>query len=120
MLLSSFAITGNYLNGQTAFKQKIYSIAELNSTLPDTCLVHAYISFISVCPPCPPGMQCKPCIGDHLQLCDDLKNLNKTFRLFTNTPNEFKTRKSYTFKVKLHKGTNAEVYEAELIEVLKK
>jgi hypothetical protein len=34
-------------------------------------MLSGYVARIYLCPPCPAGVSCKPCLGDHLVLSDD-------------------------------------------------
>jgi hypothetical protein len=50
----------------------------------------AYVVEIHKCPPCPPGAQCKPCLGDYIVIADNLDEkdplLIKRLRVFTSKP----------------------------------
>ena len=57
------------------------------------------------CPPCPPQMQCKPCLGDHIVITDNIDEkdpaLIQRLRIFTDKPEQFELKKKYTFTVKV-------------------
>ena len=57
------------------------------------------------CPPCPPGAMCKPCIGNHVVITDNLDEkdpaLSKRLWVFTDKPEQFEVKKQYLFVVKV-------------------
>ena len=57
------------------------------------------------CPPCPAGAMCKPCIGDHIVVTDNLDEkdaaLVKRLKIFTDKPEQFELKKKYIFTVKV-------------------
>ena len=61
---------------QKPMSYPIRHIKELNKTLGDTVRVKAYIVDTYVCPPCPEGAQCKPCMEDHITVTEK-KNTKK-------------------------------------------
>lgn len=62
------------------------------------------------CPPCPRGMMCKPCIGDHVTITDDTgEKVSKQItrlRIFTDKPEQFVLQKEYQFTVKVRGKRN--------------
>ena len=110
--------------GQKMFSQKsrhpnIKSISLLNSQSPDTCIISCITVSTYTCPPCPPGMQCKPCVGDHIMVSDAIGNSKKSLRLFTTKPESYTKGKKYTFLIKLHKTGDTLVNEATLLKEVK-
>jgi len=73
------------------------------------------------CPPCPAGMQCKPCLGDHIVVTDNVDEkdpgLIKRLRIFTGKPEQFALKKKYSFTVKVRgkRQTGHAVEEVDLI-----
>ena len=67
--------------------------------------IEGYVIQTYKCPPCPPGAMCKPCLGDHIVITDDVKvndpALIKRLRIFTDKPGEFESKKKYSFVVKV-------------------
>ena len=57
------------------------------------------------CPPCPPGAMCKPCLGDHIVVTDNIEEkdpaLIQRLRIFTDKPEQFELKQKYTFTVKV-------------------
>src|SRR5438093_85205 len=61
--------------------------------------IEGYVLDIYKCPPCPPGVMCKPCIPDNLVITDaadpkDLSKINR-LRIFTDKPEQFELKKKY-------------------------
>ena len=52
-------------------------VAEIVAQRPTTgrYALIGYVSKVYLCPPCPPGAQCKPCMGDNLVLSDAPRRL---------------------------------------------
>jgi hypothetical protein len=69
--------------------------------------IEGYVTEIYKCPPCPEGAQCKPCLGDHLVITDDLDEkdpaLKKRLRIFAKRLelDKLKIAKRYSFLVKV-------------------
>jgi hypothetical protein len=67
--------------------------------------IEAYVIQTYKCPPCPAGMQCKPCLGDHIVVTDDVDEKDpaqtKRLRIFTSKPEQFEMKKKYSFVVKV-------------------
>jgi predicted NAD-dependent protein-ADP-ribosyltransferase YbiA (DUF1768 family) len=63
------------------------------------------VTDIYKCPPCPAGAMCKPCIGDHIDVTDNLDEKNpaliKRLRIYTDKPEQFEAKKKYLFTVKV-------------------
>src|ERR1700686_941388 len=75
------------------------------------------------CPPCPPGAMCKPCIGDHIVVTDNIDEqdaaLVRRLRIFTDKPEQFELKQKYLFTVKV-KGKvqrGRAIEEVDLISV---
>ena len=67
--------------------------------------IEGYVLQIYKCPPCPVGAQCKPCLGDHVVVTDNLNEKNpvliKHLRIFNKKPEQFEVGKRYSFLVKV-------------------
>lgn len=68
-------------------------------------IVDAYVIEIYKCPPCPPGAQCKPCLGDYVVITDNLAEkdplLIKRVRVFTDKPGRFELKQKFSFTAKV-------------------
>jgi hypothetical protein len=66
----------------------------------------AYVLEIHKCPPCPPGAQCKPCLGDYFVITDNLDEkdppLIKRLRVFISKPEKLEL-----FELRLKKKCGA-------------
>jgi hypothetical protein len=103
------------INSQNSNYQSFKSITLLTSDAPDSCFITCYIIGTYTCQPCPPGANCKPCIGNHLMIADEATEKKNYIRLLTSDPEKYGKGKKYTFFVKLHKTNKKQVYEAVLI-----
>ena len=67
--------------------------------------IEGYVIQTYKCPPCPEGAQCKPCLGDHIVITDDVDEKDraqvKRLRIFTSKPEQFELKKQYSFLVKV-------------------
>ena len=67
--------------------------------------IEGFVFDIYKCPFCPRGMMCKPCLGDHITVTDDIAVVDpigiKRLRIFTDKPEQFESKKKYQFTVKL-------------------
>lgn len=81
----------------------------------DTLVFSGMVKSIYKCPPCPEGAQCKPCIGDHVEVSNG--NLDLTLRVFTHQLSLFEVDKAYDFLVRfrgaLHRRDNIELVTAK-------
>ena len=87
-------------------------LKEISANKLDTFLVKGSIKLIFKCPPCPEGAQCKPCIGDHVDVTDGENHL----RIFTHQLESFKVSRKYVFLVRFrnefHREDNVELIRA--------
>lgn len=92
-------------------KYATVKLFEVNGSKEDTLEFKAKVKSIYKCPPCPEGAQCKPCIGDHVEVTDG--NKEHDIRVFTHEPSLFKEGTSYRFLVrfrsKYHRIENVEL-----------
>jgi hypothetical protein len=65
----------------------------------------AYVIEIHKCPPCPPGAQCKPCLGDCIVIANNLDEkdplLIKRLRVYTDQPERFELKQKFSFVAKV-------------------
>lgn len=61
------------------------------------------------CPPCPRGAMCKPCVGDHVVITDNVNEqdpaLIRRLWVFTDKPKQFELKKKYLLLVKVRGNT---------------
>ena len=100
------------LEAQATKYKTLQSINDLSGSSPDTCYISGYVSSVYECPFCPPGAECKPCIGDHVMLGVSLTARAKNLRVLTKELKKYAIGKKYYFLVKLHKDGKKKVFEA--------
>ena len=79
--------------------------------------IRGYVIETYECPPCPPGAQCKPCIGNYIVITDNVNEKDPKFirrlRVFTGkTKPLFTSKENYLFTVKVR----GKVQEGHAIE----
>src|SRR5258707_5421402 len=88
----------------------------------------AYVIEIHKCPTCPPGAQCKPCLGDYIVITDNIDEndplLIKRLRVFIKKPEQFnffelKKRCSFIAKVRGQVASGKPIENLDLIDVLR-
>jgi len=83
--------------------------------------IEGYVIQTYKCPPCPPRMQCKPCIGNHIVVTDNVEEKNaaliKRLRIFTDKPEQFELKKMYSFVVKV-RGKVREGHAIEEVDLI--
>jgi hypothetical protein len=93
------------------------SIGDINACKSDTFRIQAKVINRYHCPPCPEGVICKPCIGNHITVVDTDGLSKFQERIFTKNPNEFATEAVFVFTLTLHNkaypdgGTNLVAFE---------
>lgn len=97
------------------------TIAQIDTCQADTFRIKAQVTEVYHCPPCPPGAQCKPCIGDHLVVKDSDISPGAQTRVFVEKPDQFKNHAVYVFTLTHHNKFHPE-FGANLVhaETLKK
>ena len=84
--------------------------------------IEGYVIQTYKCPPCPPPLQCKPCIGDHIVVADNVEEKNpaliKRLRIFTDKPAQFELKKKYSFLVKV-RGKVREGHAIEEVDLIR-
>ena len=98
--------SGSGQNGKPAVL-KFADLKKWNSAN-ETFQIEGYVIDIYNCPPCGPGMMCKPCIPNNITLVEtadwrDLSSIQR-LRVFTDHTERFETKKKYLVTVKV-KGT---------------
>jgi hypothetical protein len=82
-----------------------FSDLKRNDSIAGAFIIVGSVVQIYNCPPCPPGMQCKPCLGDYLVITDNLDEkdplLIRRLRVFTRKPEQFELRKKVSFVAKI-------------------
>ena len=63
--------TGVAYSQKQSHKYKLVSFSELGKVREDTVRLKVYVLDIYVCPPCPKGMQCKPCIENNFTAVEE-------------------------------------------------
>lgn len=76
-----------------------------NDSIAGPFRIVGYVIDVYRCPPCPERMQCKPCLGDHVIVTDNIDEkdpaLIKRLRIFTDKPEQFELKKKYLFTAKV-------------------
>jgi hypothetical protein len=82
----------------------------------------AYVIEIHKCPPCPPGAQCKPCLGDYMVVTDNMDEkdplLMKRLRVYTDQPEQFDLKTKYRFLVRV-RGKLREGHAIESVDLIR-
>ena len=102
-----------------------YPIPEikLNKFNSGTYNAEVYVVKIYMCPPCPKGAQCKPCMRDNIvisennQLLETYSLSGKEMILFANNSNQFELGKKYQFSIKIldYKSTGEPINDVEIV-----
>jgi hypothetical protein len=123
LLLLILCLSSAYAHAQEPAKPPRLTFADLqNDDLTEGPFrIEGYVVQLYKCPPCPRGAMCKPCIGDHLVITDDVKEtdpkLIKRLWVFTDEPSHFEVGKRYSFQVKIRgkKQPHKPVQEVDLL-----
>jgi hypothetical protein len=115
-ILFSLMLLGTVMAAQKKHSYEHIKISELTKDSPDTCYVKAYVTFVYICPPCPPPNQCKPCIPNYFTIADDPKEVKRTIHVEDDTPENYDNTKKHTFLLKLVKGNEKEIRYAKIIK----
>ena len=88
----------------TPLPRLTFSDLKRNDSIKGEFIVVAFVIQTYKCPPCPPNAMCKPCLGDHIVVTDnlDLKDPARIqrLRIFTDKPEQFESKKKYSFTVR--------------------
>ncbi len=102
-------------------KYKLVSFSELGKVKDDTVRLKVYVLDIYVCPPCPEGMQCKPCIGNNFTAVEekpvDIFKIpgDKRLRVLTPHPDSLKVGKRYMITIRIMNKKVRPIGEVELV-----
>lgn len=104
---------------------EMIKISELKRRKPATGYfnIEGYLVKIYKCPPCPPGVNCKPCMGDNIvvseldQLKESYDLTEKDLIIFVTNPDQFIRGKRYyfSFGVTDRRTTNEALNDLNLI-----
>ena len=102
-------------------KYPLVSITDLSKSSADTVRLKVYVLDIYICPPCPKGMQCKPCIENNFTVVEEkpidifkIPAENK-LRIFTPHPDSVKLGRRYMLTVRFRNKKASPVDNMELI-----
>jgi hypothetical protein len=105
-VLVSLLAPNSSQNQRPAEKPPVLTFADLqkNDSTAGPFTVVGYVIETHKCPPCPEGATCKPCLGNHVVVTDNLDQkdpaLIKRLRIFTDEPDKFALHEKYSFVVK--------------------
>jgi len=103
----------------------LLSFSKLSMATADTVQLKAYVLDVYQCPPCPPGMTCKPCIENHFTVVEkkpvDIMKipLEDRVRIFTDQPKGLVVGKRYLFTVSFRNKKVSPKDNLELISTFK-
>src|SRR6266852_5383476 len=84
---------------QTPPPRLTFSDLKRNDSIKGTFIIVAFVIQTYKCPPCPPNAMCKPCIGDHIVVTDNIDQEDpvriQRLRIFTDKPEQFELKKKY-------------------------
>jgi hypothetical protein len=96
---------------QTPPRQLTFGDLKRNDSIRGPFIVAGFVIQIYKCPPCPPGAICKPCLGDHIVVTDNMNEKDaasiQRLRIFTDKPEQFELNKKYSFTVKTRGKTTS-------------
>ena len=99
----------------------LITIGKINETPRDTVKLKVYVVEVYVCPPCPPGAQCKPCMENNITVADEkLKDISKVpaeklLRVITREAESFKIGKRYFLTVRFRRNKETQSEDAVLV-----
>jgi hypothetical protein len=111
-LLSILVFASLQVMAQTHKTYPLVKFDEIESAKSDTIRIRAVVLDVYVCPVCPPGMICKPCIPNHFTIIkekiDDREKLMKAqrMRIFMDQPQSLKSGQRYEFVVRFRSKEN--------------
>jgi len=98
-----------------------FSDLKRNDSIKGTFIVVAFVIQTYKCPPCPPNAMCKPCLGDHLVVTDNIDEKDPArilrLRIFTDKPEQFELQKKYSFTVRT-RGKTAPGHPLEEVDLI--
>jgi len=106
---------------QTQPPRLTFNDLKRNESIKGPFIVVAFVIQTYKCPPCPPNAMCKPCLGDHIVVTDNIDKkdpaLIKRLRIFTDKPEQFKLKKKYSFTVRT-RGKTASGHALEEVDLI--
>jgi len=106
---------------QTTPPRLTFGDLKRNDSLKGTFIVVAFVIQTYKCPPCPPNAMCKPCLGDHLVVTDNIDEKDPArilrLRIFTDKPEQFELQKKYSFTVRT-RGKTAPGHPLEEVDLI--
>jgi hypothetical protein len=88
----------------TPLPRLTFSDLKRNDSIKGTFIIVAFVIQTYKCPPCPPNAMCKPCLGDHIVITDNVDEKDpariQRLRIFTDKPEQFELKKKYSFTVR--------------------
>jgi len=107
--------------GQTPPPRLTFSDLKKNDSIKGPFIVVGFVVQTYKCPPCPPQAMCKPCLGDHIEVTDhpDEKDPARIqrLRIFTDKPEQFKVKDTYSFTVR-PRGETAPGHPLEEVDLI--
>ncbi len=106
---------------QTPPPRLTFNDLKKNDSIKGTFIVVAFVIQTYKCPPCPPNAMCKPCVGDHIVVTENLDEKDpariQRLRIYTDKPEQFELKKRYSFTVRTRGKTapGHPLEEADLI-----
>jgi hypothetical protein len=98
-----------------------FSDLKRNDSIKGTFIVVAFVIQTYKCPPCPPNAMCKPCLGDHIVVTDNVDEKDpariQRLHIFTDKPEQFELKKKYSFTVR-PRGKTAPGHAIENVELI--
>ena len=97
------AVSAFQVQTQSPPPQLTFNDLKRNDSIKGTFIIIAFVIQTYKCPPCPPNAMCKPCLGDHIVVADNIDEkdpaLIQRLRIFTDKPKQFELKKKYSFTV---------------------
>ena len=105
LILCGLIFSASAIGQKTSLKYPLIKIGSLKEAAYDTIRIKAYVFDVYVCPPCPEGAQCKPCMENHLTVVEEKfrdpqkVSLDSRVRIFAEKPDLLEVGKRYVFLV---------------------
>ena len=106
---------------QTPPPRLTFSDLKRNDSIKGPFIIVAFVIQTYKCPPCPPNAMCKPCLGDHIVVTDNIDEkdpaLIQRLRIYTDKPEQFELKKKYSFTVRT-RGKTAPGHPLEEVDLI--
>ncbi|HMG76852.1 MAG TPA: hypothetical protein VK582_25495 [Pyrinomonadaceae bacterium] len=106
---------------QTPPPRLTFSELKRNDSIKGEFIVVALVIQTYKCPPCPPKAMCKPCLGDHIVVTDNVDEKDPSriqrLRISTDKPEQFELKKKYSFTVRV-RGKTAPGHPLEEVDLI--